>query len=474
MPPCGTGERMNKQKVLQRLCQPGLAVTLACVISLLSVLAWLVLLAPIRETYLPDQQAYDQLARNVADRGRFARGSGGEVPEPWRTIGYPLFIAALYKITGTIYPAAIAVQGTLVVLLPALAYLLASHVTSRRLAIASSIAVALYVPLSFYSVFVVSDVLPAVLITAGMTAVMRALLNSSPRWAVVAGILFGFAGLIRPVFAPVGLGLALGLLLFRTSLALRNWKALCAMAILSIAIGIVPSAGYTYMNFGRPGLVAAGTGLQLWLGYWEGVWPGETMRAILVSTGELPAGVAPQDAPRALRYREQFLHLFSGRETLSPEADVQRWRENDTVALGWAGTEISNDSWGYLSRGLTYRQPVLWAAELAAIRPENIPRLARLAVYAPQLFIAALAVVGLFVMCRSSTAGQLITMMLAYVAVAHFPFWVDARYSLPVKPLLLIAAVVGASALLGWIAAMHRRTTRRPPTVSGGRSTMTA
>lgn len=460
---------LDSQTVLHRLSQPGPAVALACAISALSVVAWLLLVGPIRDTYLSDQLSFERLGRTLADHGRFGGGLEGEVPEPWRTLGYPLFLAVIYKITGTIYPAAAVVQGTLVAILPALVYLLASYVTSKRLAIASSFAVALYAPLSFYSVFVVSDVLPAVLVTAGLTALMHGLRTSSFRWAIVAGLLFGLAGLIRPVFAPVGLGLSLGLALFSTRLALRNWRLLAAMAVISIALGIGPSVGYTYANFGRPALVAAGTGLQLWLGYWEGVWPGETMRALLLSTDELPAGIAPHDASRAVRYREQFLHFFGGRDMPSAEggvhkAGVHTWSEHDVIARDLAVSEISNDTLGYLSRGLTYRQPVLWAAELAAIRPETVPRTTRLAVYALQYLIVALALIGLFMMCRSSTAGQLIAMMLAYVAIAHFPFWVDARYSLPVKPLVLIAAVVGAAALVRWIRqVLQRMENAKPP-----------
>jgi len=418
------------------------ALVIASAIAFALVVAFAIAYGPTRSEAFGDQARYESLARALVERGVYARTDGQETaPEPWRAMGYPLFLAALYATTGSIQLPAIVIQAILVVLLPALAFRLASTFASRRVSLAAAFVVALYAPLAYYSVFLLTDLPAAFLVSLGCLATVVAIERRDVRWGLAAGAGFGFAGLVRPVYAPLGLALLIGLLLIDRSGVRASWRPLAAMVMLSLALGAVPSVAYTYSNFGRPSLVAAGTGIQLWLGYWEGVWSGEMTRQIIT---EGPPADLP-DRERAQRYRDQYLQLFRGIGSLPPKAEVANWLEADRVALGWAREEISADPAGYVARAFTYRFWVLWAAELPVPDVAQVPRAVRLLAWMPQFAIVALAAVGVLVKLRSSVAAKVVGGILLYVTVAHLPFYVDARYSVAAKPVMLVAAAVGAA-----------------------------
>lgn len=412
---------------------------------------WLI---PGREVYFGDQTGYESLALTLAERGIFARVDElGTAPEPWRTIGYPTFLAVLQVAFGTIYAPALAIQALLAGLLPVFVHRIASHLISVRTALVPAYLVALYPPLNYYAVFTLSDFMAAFLVTAGLSATIDALGRRHLSWALAAGLCLGLASLVRPVFAPFGLGLVVGLLVFERRRIVAAWRSAAVLVLASIVIGVIPSVGITYANFGRPALVGAGSGLQLWLGYWEGVWSGALTRRILIEP-EVPRDLPPAERERAAQYRREYEELFDTKEQLRPPERVERWLEADRKAMGLALAEIAGDPLGYVERGFTFRLPVLWIAELPIPEIHRVPEFARALAWAPQALLLALGMLGVIARWRTLTA-KVIGLLLLYLSGVHFPLFVAARYSLAAKPVLIIAAIAGALAIAGYL---HNRT----------------
>ena len=130
------------------------------------------------------------------------------------------------------------------------------------------------------------------------------------------------------------------------------------------------------------------------------------------------------------------------------EARIAADREYQRVALD----NIRGDLAGHIRRRLTYGLFVLWSADIW-VRYSEIDATSPLvirAMWAVQSIILALAAWGAV---RMLARGQLVEAWLLvtpllYVTAVHVPLLTEARQSLPVKPLLLIVATIGAADLV--------------------------
>jgi hypothetical protein len=112
---------------------------------------------------------------------------------------------------------------------------------------------------------------------------------------------------------------------------------------------------------------------------------------------------------------------------------------------------IQADPLGHLTRRVTRGLFVLWAGEIP-IRYRDInalPVLAIRAMWTVQALIVAAAVAGLVALARFGQWPHAVFLGLAFVYVTgvHLPLLCEARQSLPLKPLLLIAATIGVASL---------------------------
>jgi hypothetical protein len=112
---------------------------------------------------------------------------------------------------------------------------------------------------------------------------------------------------------------------------------------------------------------------------------------------------------------------------------------------------ISSDLAGHIRRRLTHGLFVLWSADIW-LRYSEINAASPLvirAMWALQAVLAALGIWGALTLMRQGRLAEawlLITPIL-YVTAVHVPLLTEARQSLPVKPLLLVAAAIGAADL---------------------------
>ena len=150
--------------------------------------------------FTPDSYDYDELARNMIERGEFTRTGQ---PEIFRTPGYPAFVAGIYWLSGN---SAFAVAGAGIVLdtaLCLLAFLLGRELISQRVGLVAAAIQAISPVAIVSSVRLLSGGPFALLITAALLMLVKCIRTSRWRWALGAGAAVGAACLVRPIALPM-------------------------------------------------------------------------------------------------------------------------------------------------------------------------------------------------------------------------------------------------------------------------------
>jgi 4-amino-4-deoxy-L-arabinose transferase-like glycosyltransferase len=415
-----------------------------------------------------DQGGYRMLAQGLAASGRFTRypDAASFVPEAIRTPGYPLALAALYTIAGTSQTTVAIAQVGLFILICLMAYQLGDRVGPPAVAAGAGLLTALYAPLPYFAALVLTEVWTTFVLVGAVLALWRAMETDRPAWFAAAGFLFGYTALSRPVFillAPFLTGGALLVLRERGSWRRQVTQWALFMAVFSLTV--LPWFIYNHRHFGTVTISAAGgIGRPVWEASWQGQWPGRVqasltdladtadsdeqlainVRALAAETGLAPAPM--------LTYVDQWRRIR--RIWTTPVDPEERFRARiigDKTYLSVGLENIRRDPAAYLRRRVLRGQFVLWAAEIP-VRYTAIDHLSPWiirAIWAPQVVLVALALAGLVSLARrhERRALWLLGGPLIYVAGVHFLLLTEARQSLPVKPLLLVLAVVGIGSL---------------------------
>jgi 4-amino-4-deoxy-L-arabinose transferase-like glycosyltransferase len=151
-----------------------------------------------------DTPTYLGPARELAEHGRFDRPDGSESrhPEFIRTPGYPVFIAAVYRVFGVgditaVLLAQIVVSGFTILL----AYLLATRMWSSSVGLIAALFTALEPLQNSTSATLLTETLSTFVLLAAALVGYEALRDDTPRpglWALL-GFILAVATLIRPV-----------------------------------------------------------------------------------------------------------------------------------------------------------------------------------------------------------------------------------------------------------------------------------
>jgi hypothetical protein len=204
----------------------------------------------------------------------------------------------------------------------------------------------------------------------------------------------------------------------------------------------------------------------VWEASWQGRWTGRTSAELTriadrsQSDAELIKNVeqfaTQQQLPSApmLEYTRQWRTIRVIWTTpTDPEERVRARIIGDEEYLRVGLDNIRQDPAGYVRRRLTRGLFVLWAADVP-IRHSDIDRTATWIIrtfWLVQAVLVALALFGIFVMWRQHGAAiaLLLAMPLVYVTAVHLPILCEARQSLPVKPLVLMLAVIALAHFSG-------------------------
>jgi 4-amino-4-deoxy-L-arabinose transferase-like glycosyltransferase len=407
------------------------ALGLAAIAAALLALVYAALLSPGFEPYLDDQVSYLRLAHGLVERGEYTRAALGApfAPEPLRPPGFPLFVAALCVVGCSHWAIAIAqalLYGSLVILVYGIA-----RSTIGKDAPKATTLTALYLPIAYFAAIAYSDFLAVFLLTSGLAAFLRARRESSVSWGVAAGALLGWLALTRAVFVLFPLALA-AMTLYADGRRLLTRRRLLPLVSAGLVFALVlsPLVIYSARYFGRP--FASSSGSAVWLGAVQGM------------------GQADLDG-------------FEAAELDAVKAEVARFDAiTDRVEQAYAWTQlneslgahgarfIAHDPLGYLARTPT-RALVLWVADLPipVDVAQGLDPGVRVIVEAADLALFLFALIGAIVLARRREDAALLPLVVVlYVCIVALPLGTEARYSLPAKPFVIVAAVAGVLAVV--------------------------
>ncbi|HYK98770.1 MAG TPA: glycosyltransferase family 39 protein [Candidatus Acidoferrales bacterium] len=373
-----------------------------------------VILQPQWEPQLNDQMQYLALARQFVERGEFTRAVGAEpfVPETLRLPGYPLLLAPIC-VGGCDHWRIAVLQGALLAVLVITTWRVARRILLRRAALAA-VATALYVPFAYYGSLALSDLPGAVLLTIGCAQWLLAIEQKSPRFAVAAGALFGWASLMRGTLLFVSPAIAMVALAKDRS----SWRV-ALITVVASAITFAPYVAYSELSFGRA--VGGNSGTVMFLGYLQG-----------------------RDASTFDDFeRTQVTAARAQIEAFDAVADrterALAWLTLDDSLGARARSLIAHDPVGWLARAVA-RSAVLWGGE-QPVRGGASGDLAAL-LGAVQLVLFAASLGGAIVLARrGDQAALLVGVVILYVWITALPFQTEARYALPAQAFALLAAV---------------------------------
>ncbi|KKS44910.1 MAG: Glycosyl transferase, family 9 [Candidatus Azambacteria bacterium GW2011_GWB1_42_17] len=142
-----------------------------------------------------DQLGYDGIAMDILSSGRFTSQGQSTFREP----GYPLFLAAVYKIFGHNFDTVRYIQIIIFGLLVVIIYLLAENIFGRNVAIFSSLSVAFFYGLANQSGLITTELLFAFLLSLFAYSIYKASAEDGNNWLVFSALVLGGATLVRGV-----------------------------------------------------------------------------------------------------------------------------------------------------------------------------------------------------------------------------------------------------------------------------------
>ena len=180
--------------------------------------------------------------------------------------GYPIFLSAVYSLTGRNYFNVQLIQNAINSFSPVLMFLIAGNLISWRVGIASGFLTGISHHLSYYSNLVLSDSLCALPILAALYVLVRAgFRGRGALWLyALAGSMIGLSAWIRP--NPMLMGVALAVVLA----IIAGWrkKTILAGVVLASAslLIIAPITIRNYLMYGEFVPIRIGIGIVLWQG----------------------------------------------------------------------------------------------------------------------------------------------------------------------------------------------------------------
>lgn len=378
------------------------------------------LVAPAWEPALDDQVQYQALAHGLADRGEYTRATAGEpfIAEPLRAPGYPLFLAALCRTAGCDHWRIAIAQAALSAGTVVLVVALARRVVSDRRALLAGALVGLYPTFAYFAALALSETLATFLLLASTVLLLRTSDRPTVGRGLAAGLAFGALAATRWLFLPF-IAVAVAAL----ALARRAGPRPLAALVLGWALVLAPTVAYSEATLGRA--LPAGFGTQLWLGYFQARDPvtldAVELDAVERGRGRIAAFVAETDR---LAQPRGFIALDDALRA-------------DALAL------IAHAPGPWVARA-AQRSLELWLGDRpyphAATAEPSLVLQAGLATVQLLLLVAGLA--GAVARARRrdpfGVAAALVVVVLWALSV---PLWTEARFSLPVKPLLVIGAI---------------------------------
>lgn len=361
---------------------------------------------------------YDIPAWNLVQGNGYSWDANPPYPRGnFKTPGYPMFLALIYSMFGhRLFPVFV-IQAALNAVLCGVTYILARKLFPQRVAFLAFGFMVLYPFITFYSGYLSPEVLTTLLLALSMLALQRAMESSSPVHFGLAGMAMGLTTLVRGTFGLLPLFVGAFLIIGRPRG--QNLLRKAAPLLLGSILILAPWWAWNYIHLRRVVLFDGFTH--------QGTHPGIGI-VLLRATWEDRGGVPGHFIGRIPGYQEQLQMIHQG-----PRDMV----ENDRLRLRLAFQNIREAPWAYLS-GIPYRAVRVWISRYhyaLTHLPLNLVKWGSTLVF-------AFGCLGIVVSRKRLLRLLPLWAPMLYISAVHMFFHIEARYSIPGRPYLLIFASV--------------------------------
>jgi 4-amino-4-deoxy-L-arabinose transferase-like glycosyltransferase len=372
-----------------------------------------------------DEQEYDIIAQCLAAGKGFCWYY--DLPTAFRPPGYPFALAAVYAVFGRSLYIARIIQAFITAALPVLTYPVCRMAFGKRAARLSAVFLVCYVPFIFYTLGLLTENLFIPMMMIVILMLLKSEEAHPKRYAVLTGILYGVAVLVRPAFT-----FFLPFVLLWFYFPQRNWKsALSRFAIIAVIVAgmVTPWCIRNYRTTGQFVYLDTRTGYNLYIGYHEGADGNFNMDAAKTLANRLVEHV------RSRKGRSDVVMHNWGKEQAKAFIKAHPLRVAALIPL----------------RVIHYwnleHNMFLVAYSWGSMGPDPLPK-ALLAVLlvlliAPFAVLTLLAVVGCLFRRSFDKKVWLLLMILLYYTALHAAVFGEPRLHLPIVPIIAMLAAEG-------------------------------
>lgn len=365
-----------------------------------------------------DTGAYDSLGRALASAAVY-NNLDGSAQLFWPP-GYPMILAAVYKSTGDSLRAALLVNAALGALSVALVYAIGRRAFDGRTALMGALIVALFPSLIFFAGVTMTEVSFTFCLLLALWLFIESEASGSWWLLVPAGLVVGFASLIR--------GHAILLPLVALPFWWRSagsWRpALLKAAAVALLVALVV-APWSARNFARSDAfvpIAANFGIDLYIGNSAQA----DGRLIFTHDFAYPPGLSAQEV-------QVRLNRDAGREALK-YATTHPLREVELSVRKLYGLYYSD------------HEALAWNDGHGGrfLRPESVSFVFALLSDGWYWLMLLAAIAGVRVWCSTRQPARLLLLsVVIYWTLVHIAFFGDPRFHAPIVPILALWAAAG-------------------------------
>ena len=374
-----------------------------------------------------DSEWYYRTAAQLRDGAGFVYDLKTRRPLVAWPVGYPLFLATIFRVTGPSVWVAKVANIVLAVACVALTYDLARRLFNVYVAALAALLLALLPGFVVYVSLVSTDLLFMTLFTGAYVASLRSAESPRPaRTAVAVGIVNGALALVRGpglFMAPVWAWLQ-----WQTARPRLSLRRAVLLTVAGTFIVLAPWMVRNYLLFDRLIFVSANTGVNLWIGNnpnADGAYafPRDMSNPLFIYFSD---ALATED--HAYRLAFEFMRTRPGDALRLLPAKLFFFYNANDYGLHW--------------NRLSARDPAQRGGGVAAFAFVNV-------VYVMVVLAAGAGVLHLLLGPRRTRLAYSGLWIALYWTLIHLPFFGQDRFILPLLPVLTMYAGVGIAALLG-------------------------
>jgi 4-amino-4-deoxy-L-arabinose transferase-like glycosyltransferase len=372
-----------------------------------------------------DPDYFGQLAQNWVDGKGYIFYEGGE-PTTYRGPGYPLLLAALYLVFGNLLPVAVLAQCLIGALVCVVIYYVGKHLFGPWVGRTSALLATLHPLLIWYSPRLRYEPLLTLLLSLGIFWWLRARDSRSPRDAFLVGLFFGCAALVNQVI------ILLPLVLFAGSRLLKSQETVLTrqfvIALLTMVAIVAPWTVRNYQVSGEFIPVHSGSVRMFIWGNYEFEHYHE----------------APLQSGKLMKMGQAHLAQLMG---FDPSWFDFRMNGIDEELLPHALSYVRSEPGKLLAKTIV-QVPRFWYLSETRLKTWVVA-----AIQAASLLPAA---IGSYLTLRSSWSALPFLLAVAYFNLVYAVTHVEARYSVPIIPFVVILAAVGLRAIVDAVRGLRR------------------